>query len=954
MYLDKALIKGNVNEFVKYGVEIMFPINGFNSSGAQEFADRYINGTLPTQYNVSYNSRDVIKAIVDYADINTSISNILFWGYDNEKLHSQDPNLYFKTLLQGLLNNFIIPQDAKEFSEYVLSQVTIAKNLSSSELRPMIRDFIGSKYIPSSMVTMVDEITDNEANWKQFTDKTYSAVIPALQWKFMEHELSQQYTGTQFEHEFNYVQRLLSNYVLVNFTAILYIDQVSGTNYLFDQINAFVNTTEITDGYKDLYTILLKLPKENFGAANFTSTYNELSSFFKDTDIINSSLAKAASELFEMTVANNASIPETKFWIEIREYVDSLNLATSTRAWFEENIQQKDIKSFKKLDKLFYPDKVEIGGIVWSTGDLNLNNLQDFILLLIDISDKDTITFGDFKGPYWPNNVIDNANRIASNVKYVSGNNSEADMFKFTNSVFVSFMDMYTFEYPFTAYVNITAQMIPKLVSDGGYKYYFGYSTCSPANCTDFPGKPEEFIKDSLTIVENTLDNTLNMRDLIDIGQLYVDVNKINDTTFDGIINFVCEQNKDIAITLCTVLKMVNSTVSLIEDFINGAKNFTYKSSITDIKNTFDLPQFLPFLKDFVDALVGSVYPKESATIISTIQATDDYWMTSPATSTEIVNLTHCVGNLYLLDDEPMQTQWDYTMIYVEEAVYEIETLPENTNIDDYVYNLEQTIVTLSPTDTPAPTKIGETKLPTKLPTNNPTILSSTPTYLPTLIPTFVPTLTPTKSTLTPTSLTIIPTSSPICSSVTCSPTFTPTLSPSMNDTINDANIDKLIKIQDSLSTQFIIVTLALAGTCIFIAIIGFIDAKWIHPNDIFNVTFVVFPFFYLYDQVSDVFASINIYYEYKYMSITNYNILLILFMISMSFIIIPSILSLIQLSRAVNKLFITDKHAGQAMSKWMLDYSYLMYLSSIIFGSSFGSLYFLNVMYLSILYYVY
>ena len=228
------------------------------------------------------------------------------------------------------------------------------------------------------------------------------------------------------------------------------------------------------------------------------------------------------------------------------------------------------------------------------------------------------------------------------------------------------------------------------------------------------------------------------------------------------------------------------------------------------------------------------------------------------------------------------------------------------------------------------------TDAPTSTPTSIPTI---NPTFSPTLEPTLIPTLNPSQNTSSPTVATAIPSSSPICASVTCSPTFIPVLQHQFSGM-------NLQGIQEKLSTEFFIVTVILASISIIIALIGLIDAKCIHPNDIFGIKFVVFPFFYLYDQVSDIFASINIYYEYKYMSIPNYNMLFILFMISISFIIIPSILSLIQLSRAVNKLFITDKHAGQTMSKWMLNYSYLMYLLSILFGSSFGSLYFLNVMY--------
>ena len=1013
MYLDKALIKGDVNEFVKYGVEIMFPINGFNSSGAQEFADRYINGTLPTQYDISHNSRNILQAIVDYVDIDPSISNILFWGYDNEKLHSLNPNLYFKTLLQGLLSNFIIPKDAKEFSEYVLSQVTIAK--SSKELRRMIRDFIGSKYIPNSMASMVDEITANQANWKQL-NKTYIAVISALQWKFMEHELSQQFIGTQFEHEFNYVQRLISNYILVNFTAILYINEPGGYDYLFNQINAFVNSTNIKDGYKDLYTLLLKFPPQQLNGNDLTSSYYELSAFFDTTDIVDPIFSKALSELYRMAADKKTSNAEAQFWIEMRQYVNSLNLAPTTRSWFQKNIQQKDIKSFTELNILLYPRTYHTSehGNTYYTSKADADAIQNFLLLLIDVADKDTVSFGDFTGPYWPSNFINNLNRVALNVKY---SDTSDDIYKFSNAILLSINDLYSFQYPFNAYLNITAQILPKIIQTNLNEYYFGVYTWVDGyydSNRNYVGghvrylnpRPEEFVKDSLTIVENTLDTTLNMRDLIDIGQLYFDANKINETTFDGIINFVCRQTKDIAIKLCTVLKMVDSTVSLIKDFINGAKDFEY-NSITDIKNGLHLPEFLLFLEDFVDAVVNPVYPKEGATMISAIQATYDYWMASSITPTHIINLTHSVGNLYLLDDNSLQNQWEYTIMYVDEVIYNMSNKGSIHNISSVVNDLTESIITQSPTNTPKPTKIGETRpptltptliptstpthIPTYFPTTAPTLIptslpTSTPTYVPTfsptltptsfptrtpsatptslptstptdsptinptssptLKPTVTPTLNPSKKTASPTILTQIPTSSPICTSVTCSPTFIPTFSPIKNEDLQHqfSNMD-LQSIQDKLSTDFMIVTVILASISIIIVLIGLIDAKYLHPNDIFDIKFVVFPFFYLYDQVSDIFASINIYYEYKYMSITNYNIVLALFTVSISFIIIPSILSLIQLSRAVNKLFITDKYAGQTTSKWMLDYSYLMYLSSIIFGSSFGSLYFLNVM---------
>ena len=173
MYLDALLVKGDGQEFMKYAIDIIAPNNGFNSSGAQQFFDDFINGNIPSKYNFS-DPRNFLQAIVDYVNIDDNISSILFWLYDNQYLMYQDPNQYFKRLIDGLIHNFVLPDDAEQFGEYIISNVTIANN--SDEVRPMIRDFLGSKYVPNSIADMVDEITVNQANWEQFTQNTSTIV----------------------------------------------------------------------------------------------------------------------------------------------------------------------------------------------------------------------------------------------------------------------------------------------------------------------------------------------------------------------------------------------------------------------------------------------------------------------------------------------------------------------------------------------------------------------------------------------------------------------------------------------------------------------------------------------------------------------------------------------------------------------------------------------------------
>ena len=96
-------------------------------------------------------------------------------------------------------------------------------------------------------------------------------------------------------------------------------------------------------------------------------------------------------------------------------------------------------------------------------------------------------------------------------------------------------------------------------------------------------------------------------------------------------------------------------------------------------------------------------------------------------------------------------------------------------------------------------------------------------------------------------------------------------------------------------------------------------------------------------DQISDVFVAMKIYNEY---TVNNENklMLLVLFISSIIFIMIPSIISVIQLMYEVDTRLITDNNAGVLMRSWLIKYSKLMYLLTLLFGSSHASISMLNV----------
>ena len=104
---------------------------------------------------------------------------------------------------------------------------------------------------------------------------------------------------------------------------------------------------------------------------------------------------------------------------------------------------------------------------------------------------------------------------------------------------------------------------------------------------------------------------------------------------------------------------------------------------------------------------------------------------------------------------------------------------------------------------------------------------------------------------------------------------------------------------------------------------------------------------------MSDIFASLQKYDEYRYNSISDDNIILILFIVSVVSVIIPCIISMFQLIREVNKNFVGDKYSGGIIRSWLLKYSHIMYLATILCGSSFTAIPLLNVKLIQIIHYI-
>ena len=146
------------------------------------------------------------------------------------------------------------------------------------------------------------------------------------------------------------------------------------------------------------------------------------------------------------------------------------------------------------------------------------------------------------------------------------------------------------------------------------------------------------------------------------------------------------------------------------------------------------------------------------------------------------------------------------------------------------------------------------------------------------------------------------------------------------------------------VQSAFMYVSVGVWVVCIIVILLD-IMCKCINKQHIYKTDIIIVSFFYLYDQISHIFAGLHIYYDYCNHNLHQYNIMLLyLFIASIIFTVLPVILSLFQLHNSINKTLITNKYAGKIIKHWLKQYSMLLYALSILFGSSFAGILLVNV----------
>ena len=295
-------------------------------------------------------------------------------------------------------------------------------------------------------------------------------------------------------------------------------------------------------------------------------------------------------------------------------------------------------------------------------------------------------------------------------------------------------------------------------------------------------------------------------------------------------------------------------------------------------------------------------------------------------------------------------------------------------NADNVIYELDLFMdfddnSTDLPTTTTTPPSQAPIKSPSVEPTTNPTadpIVDPTrdptgdpiadPTTDPTITPTTIGSASPTDSpTVAPSreATTIEPTVNPITTfqpsfdsnSDTASPTTSaspfPTTLPLFNDSLTDnpttmpSSIDKeadTAEIDNVANTQSVLIYKFIVGLVLcFLAItiiISCVDARCIagRRNDFYSAGTLIAAMFQIMDLISDIFFSVEMWIvDVK-----------VMFIASAAFIVVPVLLSLLQLFLAVQQWRCLGK---DTLTAWIRKYAFGLYALSLVTGSAFSGI---------------
>eukprot|EP01084_Bolivina_argentea_P041494 76586_1 len=155
-----------------------------------------------------------------------------------------------------------------------------------------------------------------------------------------------------------------------------------------------------------------------------------------------------------------------------------------------------------------------------------------------------------------------------------------------------------------------------------------------------------------------------------------------------------------------------------------------------------------------------------------------------------------------------------------------------------------------------------------------------------------------------------------------------PTIAPQIKNPIQTQDITTVdVNNNSNLSQLYTYIALIIAFSFLLVGVTGWIDSFYFHKNDIFQIGYVIVFGFYTMDFISDIFFAANVFTEKH----------LILFTCSCVFLLLPIILNLMELRKAINH-WMVDKENGLFIINYMKRYTKFLYALSMISGSGFAA----------------
>ena len=150
---------------------------------------------------------------------------------------------------------------------------------------------------------------------------------------------------------------------------------------------------------------------------------------------------------------------------------------------------------------------------------------------------------------------------------------------------------------------------------------------------------------------------------------------------------------------------------------------------------------------------------------------------------------------------------------------------------------------------------------------------------------------------------------------------------------------------QENLGDIFEFILIGVIVAFIVVAIFGYLDARIVRTNDFYRAGTLITAALQMLDMLSDCFLAIDISFAMEIDPDKPYGIFLYVCIICIA---LPSLMSLFQVYYFSSRIWGNDNK----IREWLLKYSKLLYIGSVLTGSSFTAVEIMNSNFLALQYF--